>query len=548
MSFVEKINCFLQQKQKTPIRLLILFLCGVLTGFTVIFPKIGFFEWIIIIPAAIILLKQGSDSEVKLRYLYRDGFVFFYGYYLVCYHFFLSMYPLEFIDGVDKPTAAAVVVISWLGLALLQSIMGAVIFVIAGIVFRGRIAQKIQLIKPFAVAALWAIFEWSQNFGWWGVPWGKLALGQTYYAVGIQNASWFGSYFITFVIALVNFLVALALLNLTKQKLMRAAAISALSVMVFQYGSGIALWFSNDIDEGEKITVACIQGNVSVGNIRTEDYMSEVIRVYTEQSRKAADEGAKIIIWPETVLPVNLLAERNIKYSKICSDLAKETEAYIIVGAYHYEGEKCYNALICYTPEGEVLDTIYHKRRLVPFGEFLPMRSFFETVIPPLTKILITFDDTYNGDSANIMNIDGDNVGCLICFDSIYDGLTLDTVRSGAEVICLSTNDSWFMGSAALGIHNSHAQLRAIESGRYIARDTPTGTSTIISPRGEVLSSLEADTEDMITYDVYKRQNKTLWYYIGNLFVYVCLAFVIVVLVERVSYSILGLVRRKKLS
>jgi apolipoprotein N-acyltransferase len=136
------------------------------------------------------------------------------------------------------------------------------------------------------------------------------------------------------------------------------------------------------------------------------------------------------------------------------------------------------------------------------------------------------------------MDIGGTDVGCLICFDSIYDGLTLDTVRDGAEIICLSTNDSWFSGSAALSIHNSHAQLRAIESGRYISRCASTGISTVISPRGEVLSKVEADTEGLLVYDVYKRDNKTVRYYVGNVFVYICILLLVVLTLEKVVYKI----------
>ena len=221
----------------------------------------------------------------------------------------------------------------------------------------------------------------------------------------------------------------------------------------------------------------------------------------------------------------------------MCRDLAKETQTYILVGAYSTEGDKNYNSLLCYTPEGERLDTVYNKRRLVPFGEFVPMREVFETVIPPLTEILITFDDCSPGEDANIMNIDGNEVGGLICFDSIYDGLTLETVREGADFICLSTNDSWFSGSAALRMHNSHAQIRAIESGRYITRSASTGISTVISPRGEVLKELQADTEGHIIYDVHKRQNNTVWSVIGNVFVYLCIGFCVVVLFDKIVFK-----------
>lgn len=543
MSLLKRFSDILNKDMKVGIRLLVLILSGVLTGLTIAIPQIGFLEWITIIPAMIVLLKRGSDNNVKIRSLYADGFVFFYGFYLVCYHFFLSMYPLEFIGGITKETAAAVVIISWFGLALLQSLMGGLVFLLAGLIFRGRVCQKIGILKPIAIAAAWAIFEWTQNFGWWGVPWGKLALGQTEYLLGIQNASWFGSYFITFVIVLVNCFIAYALLNAANLKAFRLSVILALSVLVFQYSSGIILWLTNDITEGESVKITCAQGNVSASKSWDFETVKHVEEICHEQTYAAAEAGAKIVLWPETALPfpdINDTRYTNSDetYDEMCRNLAKDAGVYILVGGYYNEDGKTYNSLFCYTPEGDRLDTIYNKRRLVPFGEFIPMRSVIETVIPPLAKILITYGDMDQGDSPSIMDIDGDNIGCLICFDSIYDGLTLDTVREGAEIICLSTNDSWFSGSAALRIHASQAQLRSIESGRYITRCASTGISTIVSPRGEILERIEADTEGIMTYDVYKRDVKTVWYYIGNLFVYICIAFSFALVVERMIYSI----------
>ena len=536
---LQRISNLLNKDMRRGIRFLVLIASGLLTGFTVAFPVIGFLEWITVIPAAIILLRRGSNGEVKLRSLYLDGLLFFYGYYLVCYHFFLSMYPLDFIDGVNNATAAAVVAISWFGLSLLQALMGGLVFLLSGVIFRGHICKKYGILKPLLAAALFAIFEWTQNFGWWGVPWGKLALGQTKYLVGIQNASWFGSYFITFALVVVNFLIAYGLLNATCIKPLRLSVILALSVIAFQYSTGIFIWFTTDINEGERVKIASVQGNISASNKWTADTLRQLESVYTERTREAANSGAQIVLWPETAIPFDITAGLYAKYDKMCSDLAKETQVYIIVGAYSNDGEKSYNSLICYSPDGERLETIYNKRRLVPFGEFVPLRGFFEKVIPPLTDILITFDDISEGDSSNIMNIEDSNVGCLICFDSIYDGLTLDTVRDGAEFICLSTNDSWFSGSAALSIHNSHAQLRSIESGRYVTRCASTGISTVISPRGEVLEHIDADTEGVLVYDVCKRENKTAWFYLGNIFVYFCLLIILSFVVENIGFNIL---------
>jgi apolipoprotein N-acyltransferase len=102
--------------------------------------------------------------------------------------------------------------------------------------------------------------------------------------------------------------------------------------------------------------------------------------------------------------------------------------------------------------------------------------------------------------------------------------LTFDSVRDGAELICLGTNDSWFFDSAALYMHNAQAQLRAIENGRYLVRAANTGISTVITPRGEVIAELEPLVGGNIYATVYARDNKTLCTALGNSFVLLLIA------------------------
>ena len=102
----------------------------------------------------------------------------------------------------------------------------------------------------------------------------------------------------------------------------------------------------------------------------------------------------------------------------------------------------------------------------------------------------------------------------------------LESVREGAEVICLSTNDSWFTDSVAADMHNGQARLRAIETGRYVVRSANTGISSIIDPMGNVNEELGAQKEGYIVSNVYLRDQRTVYSYVGNLFVYICMVFI----------------------
>ncbi|MBQ9085562.1 MAG: apolipoprotein N-acyltransferase [Clostridia bacterium] len=534
--------------QRKGIRFLLLTLGGVLTGLTLVFPSIGFLEWLTLIPAGLFLLEYATRSEVRLRTLYGYGLFFFYCYYLVVYHWFVNLYPLDFIDGMTKGAAVCVVLVSWWGLALLQALMGGVVFVLMGTFFRTSLARRVPLLRPFLAAGIWSVFEWSQTLGWWGVPWGRLPLGQSSYLLGLQTASWFGSYFVTFLLVAVNLCLAQGVIIVLRRyeiplrHSLKPIGIAVAAMLVFQYGAGAVIWLTNR-DEGEPLRVAAIQGNISSNEKWSFSSAKRTQEVYREHTLRAAEQGAELVVWPETALPYEL-EEGNSSWVYV-SSLAKEADVMILVGAFdpsENEKEGEYNAVFCFLPDGNCLDTVYAKRKLVPFGEFVPLRGLIETLIPPLAELVMSGDDVLWGEGANLFETEKGTIGSLICFDSIYEDLTRESVLEGAELICLSTNDSWFTDSAALYMHNAQAQLRAIESGRYVVRCANTGISTIISDRGEVLSSLEPLVDGMVVEDVYRSDHRTLYTLIGNLFVFLWIA----ILLLLAALEIILWIRKKK--
>ncbi len=484
-----------------------------------------------------VVLCRAADREVKLRSLYFDGLVAFYSFYLVCYHWFIYLYPLEFVDGMTKGGALAVVCLAWFGLSLLQALMGGLVFLLAGVLLRSRACEKVKILAPLIFAGLWAVFEWTQTIGWWGVPWGRLPLGQSEYLWGIQNASWLGSYFITFMLVAVNAFAALALLSLSEEKFVRLCASLAAVLVVFQYASGALIYYTTSVDDGTKIRVACIQGNISSSEKWDSSSSNKTIKNYMGFSEQAVAEGAELIIFPETAFPHDITDKEGF-YSEMFSEFTAKHGVYLLVGAYiSDDAENSYNSLVCFTPSGERVDTIYAKRHLVPFGEYVPMKPVIETLLPPLAELVLSNNDITAGEGAQIIDIgkDGEiSLGSLICFDSIYEGLTLESVREGAELICLSTNDSWFTDSAALYMHNAQAQLRAVESGKYVARAANTGISTVINTRGEVLEELPPLVGGIIVQDVYATDSRTLYSYIGNSFVYLCMVGFVLIAADKI--------------
>lgn len=508
-------------------RFLLLAISGALTGLTLIFPVVGILEWITLMPAVAVLLDVCSDVEVGYKRAYFYGFVMLSAYYVVNFHWFCYMYPLEF-TGMAKPAALGVVLVAWLGLAAFQTATMAFLVPLAAFVIRRKAVLKTTLLHPFIIAATWTAFEWLQaHTGFAGVPWARLCLGQADMPVMIQSASLFGSYFISFALLLVNGLIAYILIYASMKTV---AWTVAMSTFVVNVGIGIACLCIPQ-DNGHTIRAAAIQGNVSTSEKWSKDSFEHTKKIYRELSLKAAAEGAELIVWPETALPYNI--DENVDVRTFICDVARECNATLLVSTFTdvEDSNKNYNSVLEIDKNGSIGETRYHKINLVPFGEFVPFADLVSIIFPPLGELGLLKTDLEFGQSAVVMETDIGRVSPLICFDSIYEDNALDGVRMGAELLTVSTNDSWFSDSAAVYMHNAQSKLRAVETGRYIVRSANTGVSSIISNRGETLEILPPLVDGYVLSDVQIYNHRTLYSYIGNSFVYLCVGFIAVLLV-----------------
>ena len=512
-----------------------------LTGLSVAFSKyIGFLEWFSMVPFVLAMLLISKDRKRKLRHAYLYGLFYFECFYSVCFHWFIYLYPLDF-TGLDSFGSIMVIIVACFGLSFLQALFGGFAFVLFTLVSRLPVMEKLGGANLFLLPAVYSFYEYTQTLGWWGVPWGRLPLGQVDYLIPVQISSLFGSYAVTFILVFVNTALAYAFLSRKKLAAVRGYAILALSVFLFNILTGTLIFFSSrsSAAKADTITVGVVQGNYD-SKSKWSESISDMLNKHLELTEKCVEQGAELVIWAETALPCSI-SEDGARAEKI-KNFAKENEITILVGAIEYSEEDTYNAIFCFNPDGTVSQNVYHKRRLVPFGEYVPMRELVEVVLPFLSDLSMLSDDMTPGEDANVfITDDGYCVGSLICFDSIYEDLVLDSTRDGANLIALSTNDSWFSDSAGIYMHNNQARLRSIENGRFTARSANTGVSTVISSTGEELCEIPPLVEGAISHEVSLLSGRTLYSYIGNLFVYLCL----LAAISPLAYEIFVRIRKK---
>ena len=514
---------------------------GVIMALPLVYSALGILQWLAFIPTALCLYIFADDVKIKLRKLYLLGISYFMPFYVVVFHWFYFMHPMDFA-GLSGAQSIFVVTLATFGMAALQTVAAALIFPIFAWLSRGIFLRRAPMIKPFLIAAMFTVNEWWQTLGWWGVPWGRLALGQVDYRVIIQPASAFGSYFVSFVILAVNLLIAYALINIKSARLVTYICAGAMTLHCVL--GGVLLYLNSQNDESRKIRVSAAQDTVTNeekwSNSSAELNYLYTIGKYEELTVAAAQSGARIVVWPETVLPYEFFLD-NYGMVDDVSRIARENNVTILFSTFtavdgDSEANGLYNSIVQVNPDGSYGDSVYAKQHLVPFGEFLPMAWLIEPIIPSLAELAQT-DNIQQGTDSVVFETSEGKIGGLICFDSIYESLALDSVRNGAEMLSVSTNDAWFKKSAALNMHYSQSRLRAIECGRYVIRSANTGISAVISPTGEVLELCGAGEVGHATADAYFRTERTLYSYIGNVFVYLLIAFVVsVISVSFVSF------------
>ncbi|MBR3845364.1 MAG: apolipoprotein N-acyltransferase [Clostridia bacterium] len=526
---------------RIPKRLLIA-VSGLLLGLTVIYARLGILAYIALIPLGIALFGKLNSGEYKKRTAYLDGFIFYMCLDLVCFHWFVYFYPLEFA-GFNDAESVWIIVLAWVGLSLLQSVFSAFVFVFLAALSKTQIYKRNPILMPFFVSALLCVNEWTQTFTWAGVPWSRIAISQTEMPIFMQSASLFGSYFVSFIVVLVGMLLAYALMNTDKR---RFAAICALGLFLGNALFGTVAYFV-PLSDGDEIVFAAVQGNfpsqTNYGATAVETYER-----YEKLTREAAEAGADVIIWPEGTFRIDpnsnfIYDGKLLTLGERVSSLAQESGATVVIGSYTFSKEnKLLNSMSVYYENGERIDGAYSKMKRVPFGEYVPMRDLITTLLPILDEINVLGTDVHRGDGYKTYPAFAEEgaaqIGTLICFDSIYEETALSMVREGAELLIVPSNDSWFYDSRALNMHHSQNILRAVETGRYTVNCGNTGLTSIVTDKGDIAVQIAIFEEGFALGEVRASDHRTLYSYVGNLFVYICIAFVITPLIYEAAVKI----------
>ncbi|MEN3044554.1 MAG: apolipoprotein N-acyltransferase [Candidatus Hydrothermales bacterium] len=332
-----------------------------------------------------------------------------------------------------------------------------------------------------------------------GFPWIVLFLTQKNNLPLIQLTEFFGPFFITFFIVLINFLIYKA-----KKKYIFLSFFLILSSLIFGY-----FLLKKDLRPIKVVSVSVYQPNIPLSYNRDEEFkISE--KIYDS----LAVRGTLLSVFPESSIPSFARFDTNV--IQIVSKFVKKTGSYLIFGnadAQLVKGKyRSFNTAFLVDKEGNLVD-FYHKTHLTPFGEALP----FDEIFPILRKLDFGQGNFFRGKELRIFKIEDFFVFVPICFESIFTEISREAVKKGANLLINITSDGWFGKSLGPRVHRDLAIFRAVETRRYIVRSARSGISCIVDEKGKVLKEIPLFKRGVLVSDVKIFDYKTFYTRYGNL-------------------------------
>lgn len=364
-------------------------------------------------------------------------------------------------------------------------------------------------------------------------PW-KLGYSQIAWTPIVQSVDLFGPEFATFVLfAHAGVIAWLADVGITaagvgpRRGAFSAAGGAALAVVMLNlaYGTLAIAYWDGKIAAAPIARVALVQSNPE------EDGGVDALRQLT-RDRCSSVGLPDLVCWPECSggsyeesLETLADPDRVMKLSRDPSRGMRPLEGPpcpLLFGGKIYRGypEKptaLYQSAILIDP-AETIVGRYHKRHLMPFGEYVPGGELY----PDLKTYFPMQADLTAGGDTNVLVCGNVRLGAMLCYEDMIPSAARSLVNASANLLVSLINGSAFTEPLTLAQHRLLAQTRAIECRRTLVRCAATGETCVVSPLGTVTARLPLHTRDLLVAEVPLLEAQTLYSRIGPVFSGAC--------------------------
>jgi apolipoprotein N-acyltransferase len=344
-----------------------------------------------------------------------------------------------------------------------------------------------SLRAAFLNAALWAGLEWARGIVLSGFPWNGLGvpLGSELPLVQIADTvGMSGTSFLPVFCACIAVSTTWRFVDEARHSRVRPHLdfFCAVALVLLDFGYGFRILSAPAPQNTVPLRLLLVQQNISQVTKWSHDQDEEIYHGYEQLTLPFADR-VDLVIWPESALPLPFHHPAHIPF---LNELLARGDFSLLAGVdFFEEGQPNYTGAALL--RGSVdRSQLYQKIQLVPFGEYLPLRS-----VPLVEKLLggILPGDFTSGTSTEPLHLEkpaGVQLIPLICFEDTFGRLARRFVRDAPQLLVNCTNDGWFLHSEENEQHLANAIFRCIELRRPMVRAANTGVTCIVSPEGRI--------------------------------------------------------------
>lgn len=485
------------------------------------------------------------NLPVKTRFMkgFTLGWFFGFGYFLAGFYWIYHAFLVERA------------LFGWLipfVVPLLPAFLAVFYAVAVGVAF---VFWRTGWYRLLLLAVCFALTEWGRGIIFTGFPWHLMGYSLTASDLLAQNAALIGINGLTFLVILFFSLPFALWQYFIRPKNQNGLSTGTGNSTVY-YLAGVSLlvlcmgiyggWrLSGKVERHPSgMQLALVQPNILQKDKWDKSKVSLILTTYLELTRKAASGIRKsrkqqdaannppaLIIWPESALPFLLRQEKQLlrELGQILPD-----NTLLVTGNIRFDdiqqrqGEpRAYNSILVINGAGKVT-SIFDKKHLVMFGEYTPMRSFFEML--GLRRLVQVRGAFKAGDSPRYMQLHNiPPMGPLICFEAMFPTEVIDKPYRPHWFLNL-TNDGWYGLSDGPYQHFHQSRIRALEQGLPMVRVANTGISAVIDPYGKIENYLHLGKRGVLIQSLPAKNPPTLYARYGEFIFYFMIMFSIIIL------------------
>jgi apolipoprotein N-acyltransferase len=262
-------------------------------------------------------------------------------------------------------------------------------------------------------------------------------------------------------------------------------------------------------------TVVAVQGGGRRAVDKEEVAPVTVFRAQVAATRalpRAGTAPPDVVLWPEDVVSLNgplAGSSEGATISRIAAGLHTTLIAGVTVPVPH---NRFLNEIVVWSPRGFVVGK-FEKVHRVPFGEYVPYRSFFSH-FANLSEVAA---DAVPGHADGLLRTPAGPLGTLVSFEVFYASRSRQSVRAGAELLIVPTNTSSYTTAQVPTQEVAADAIQAVETGRNLVQAAPTGYSTVVDQRGNVEQRSVLGRRQALTAVVPLRRGFTVYDHVGDL-------------------------------